>query len=471
MSHWFGINWMRYHPDNRKDMPHIQRMGYKAILLYEWMWGDADFCNELLRNVGEDCIFIIRDHPLSEQKADMYERPHETGVRHGREWLAKVDNKQVKLPLKRCWFQGINEPDTNYHANALDLYTTALVETMGNRGGKVSGWVMGVGHPSTEGLKPEAPVNWEPYKRSASALVKYGGLADFHAYAISDNFSLDHHLARIATCPYRLPCVVSEFGIDWGIVEGHPLQGWKKDLSMQRYVKWLDDAQFLFFRRLKERKCPLDVKALMIFSYDSNSDWWSFDIREEAHLLENRKWREQPSLEPGEPIHVIHVPFVSYEKPMNDDEKWQRSIKILIDRFEGGLSLDPNDIGNYYQGQLVGTKYGISAASWGHLYDIPNLSREQAESIYFQHYWKASGADKQPWPTCYLHFDSAVQMGVGAAAGFAAKAEGNPWLYLAERQRYYVRAKTWEHHGKGWMNRNAGLMEIMAELWKGASSG
>lgn len=463
-----GINWMSYHLASH-HFDHVRAMGYRAILVYEWMWRDKDFCDRLVAAAPADCIFIARDHPLSEQKEDMYRDPVGTGMRHGKEWLRKVDEKQVHLPLKRTWFQGINEPDSNHHYEAIDLYTEAMVRTLGERGGKTAGWCFGVGHPSTVDRKPDGPVDWSHYAKSAAALAKYGGLADFHAYAVPHSFSLKDHLGRIATCPYKLPAVVSEFGIDWGIVEGHPVMGWAKTLNGQEYVEWVDEAQSQFYGWLAAHNCPLDIKALCIFSFDSNSDWKTFDIREIAGLFEGRKWKEPasfPSQKPeGDPF-VISMPFVSYQGGVMNDEKWQRSAKILIDRFEGGLSLDPNDIGNWYNGQLIGTKYGISARSWAHLYDIPSLTREQAEKIYYEHYWLASGADKQPWPTCYLHFDSAVNMGLGAAQRFAEEARGNPWLYMAARQRYYVNASTWEHHGKGWMNRNAGVMEILAELWE-----
>ena len=144
------------------------------------------------------------------------------------------------------------------------------------------------------------------------------------------------------------------------------------------------------------------------------------------------------------------------EQPSGDC--WERAWPIVL-QFEGGLSLDPNDIGNYYDGQLVGTKYGISAASWGGQYDIPNLTQEQALGIYKQHYFDAVGADDLPWPLCLAVFDHAVNAGVGSAKQLLA-ASGPDFLhFMAERIDWYTRLKQFDIYGRAWMRRCAGLLD------------
>ena len=127
------------------------------------------------------------------------------------------------------------------------------------------------------------------------------------------------------------------------------------------------------------------------------------------------------------------------------------------------MSLDPNDSGNWYNGQLIGTKYGISAASWADQYDIPNLTLEQAQAIYRQHYWQASGADKLPWPACLLVFDTAVLHGVGTAAAWLSEAGPNAYAFAAKRLKVYVESDKWKHFGVGWTNRVAELLAEMAK--------
>jgi len=59
---------------------------------------------------------------------------------------------------------------------------------------------------------------------------------------------------------------------------------------------------------------------------------------------------------------------------------------------EGGLSMDPNDRGNWTSGrinvgELKGTKYGISAMSYPYL-DIHNLTMRAAQEIYRKDFWE-----------------------------------------------------------------------------------
>ena len=65
---------------------------------------------------------------------------------------------------------------------------------------------------------------------------------------------------------------------------------------------------------------------------------------------------------------------------------------------EGGFTKDPNDAGNWTggtigSGQLKGTKFGISAASYPNV-DIENLTIDQAKAIYQKDYWTKYNYDK-----------------------------------------------------------------------------
>lgn len=85
---------------------------------------------------------------------------------------------------------------------------------------------------------------------------------------------------------------------------------------------------------------------------------------------------------------------------------FDKAFEIVIGH-EGGYVDNPRDPGGR-------TKYGISQRSYPKL-DIKNLTLDQAKQIYFDNYWKASGADKYPWPMSYFIFDVAVNSGVGRA--------------------------------------------------------
>lgn len=86
---------------------------------------------------------------------------------------------------------------------------------------------------------------------------------------------------------------------------------------------------------------------------------------------------------------------------------------------EGNYSDDARDPGNWTggsvnSGQLKGTKYGISAASYPIL-DIVNLSQNAAKAIYKRDFWDALKCDAFPDPVAQCLFKQAVNMGVNGA--------------------------------------------------------
>ena len=104
------------------------------------------------------------------------------------------------------------------------------------------------------------------------------------------------------------------------------------------------------------------------------------------------------------------------------------SAYYILKPIEGGLSLNPNDNGNWTGGKtgvgnLIGSNIGISApvlcTKLGRLAtsdDMKNLTDETAKSIYETEYWIPANCDKIKKPElCYTVFDTAVNMGVGTA--------------------------------------------------------
>lgn len=152
---------------------------------------------------------------------------------------------------------------------------------------------------------------------------------------------------------------------------------------------------------------------------------------------------------------------------MPDRAFFDRIVGKVIN-FEGGHSTDRHDGGNWTggevgQGELKGTKYGVSAASFPEL-DIASITKEQASRIYYERYWLPSGAADLPKPLAFLHFDSAVQHGVEKAKEFLAGSNDHPLRYLAHRIDFYTDLSKFDRYGKGWMNRIAKLMAEMDEL-------
>ena len=108
-------------------------------------------------------------------------------------------------------------------------------------------------------------------------------------------------------------------------------------------------------------------------------------------------------------------------------ENFERSFELVIGH-EGGFTKRRRDPGNWTGGrvgvgELKGTKYGISAASYPDL-RIEALTLEEAKNIYYQDYWRETHCDDHPSGVDYACFDAAVNAGPGRAIRFLQSAVG-----------------------------------------------
>lgn len=96
------------------------------------------------------------------------------------------------------------------------------------------------------------------------------------------------------------------------------------------------------------------------------------------------------------------------------------AIAITIDAdHEGGFQKNPKDWANWTggeigSGELVGTKYGITALDLPG-YDIESLTPEQATIYYREHYWKSLYSQIECQEVANKLFDMGVLFGVATA--------------------------------------------------------
>lgn len=141
---------------------------------------------------------------------------------------------------------------------------------------------------------------------------------------------------------------------------------------------------------------------------------------------------------------------------------WQRS-RAFTARWEGDYTEAPWDPGNWTgsragEGKLLGTKYGISGHSYPNL-NIKNLTREEADEIYYRDYWLPSGADKLPWPECLYVFDTAINFGVARAKQWWSESGGKRDVFLARRLKAYRQSAAWPQAGNAWVDRVVQMVE------------
>jgi lysozyme family protein len=138
-------------------------------------------------------------------------------------------------------------------------------------------------------------------------------------------------------------------------------------------------------------------------------------------------------------------------------------------KWEGGFTDNPSDPGNWTGGnvgvgELKGTKWGISAASFPHL-DIKNLTVAQAADIYKTRYWEAISGDSRPYPEALVVFDFAVNSGVSRALAMWNRTP-DVREYLAARLDFLASLSTFNTFGRGWVRRVNDLTKLVNELDK-----
>lgn len=142
-------------------------------------------------------------------------------------------------------------------------------------------------------------------------------------------------------------------------------------------------------------------------------------------------------------------------------------IVSTVINLEGGLSLDPNDSGNWTggkqgAGELRGTKYGISAAAHPTL-DIQALTVDDAKEIYKRDYWDAVGGDELPPALAAVVFDTAVNSGVKTALRLLS--ESNGLLdFIGRRFQHYASLEQFGVYGRGWTRRFAEIVRLAGTL-------
>ncbi|KKN74795.1 hypothetical protein LCGC14_0386880 [marine sediment metagenome] len=341
----------------------------------------------------------------------------------------------------------------------------------------------GVGHPSD--LNPDGSVDWSAFDdpELEELIVETGSIVGLHAYFQMEGpmHSWTDEVGKLREdYPYLagrhhgfplqdVPIVLDETGIDGGIYNRNPRWGWKEyGVQAYTYAQMLLEAHQALDNRVLAQ-CPF------LLDYQ-NDEWWSFNYVDVLDHIEewvaridvdipNNAGEEPIILLPPKNQHTVTVIQREREPTDRADDNlsaFDRAMQWIF-KAEGGFQKNPKDPGNWYKGELIGTKYGISAASWAHRYDIPNLTRAQARFIDYKYYWLPSGADKLDWPFSLLLFDTAVLHGVTTAVGWQEQA-GQMFDYsiFARRLRLYRDSENADEFGDGWRNRLIDLLEVMA---------
>jgi murein DD-endopeptidase MepM/ murein hydrolase activator NlpD len=297
MSHKLGLHWIRVHPDGR-DYSHIERMQYPSVKQFEWHWNNRDACRDLLAVLPRDAYILARDHPLSEQKQDMWNDPVGTGTRHANEWAMKVASGNYHMPVERTFFLGINEPDaTNGDRAAIDRYTAAFLNRLRVHGLRGGAFNFSTGHPRTKDGTGNTKADYSVFEESHQAIVAGHHIAVAHIYGSSATPCVPGHYDRLWACDWQdVQWVIGEAGADEHVTTGGAHDGYLRTMNPPDYCRWLDEL----IMGVNDPR----IHSYQVFTYDFSHPWDSFDVRPIRDALEGYDWQH------AKQKHTTHIPIV-----------------------------------------------------------------------------------------------------------------------------------------------------------------
>lgn len=147
-------------------------------------------------------------------------------------------------------------------------------------------------------------------------------------------------------------------------------------------------------------------------------------------------------------------------------ENFDKMLKFVLLR-EGGYSNNPNDKGGETNKGITYQTYNSYRKSRGlSPRSVKYITDEEVRDIYYNNYYKASGADKiqNPKLAAYV-FDAAVNMGVSRAKEFLAKSGNDLNTYEQLRRNKYNQFVEYDSSQRcflqGWNNRINSLREFV----------
>lgn len=249
-------------------------------------------------------LIIARDWALSEQHADMLRDPAGTGRRHAQEWHGHAD--RLGFDRANTLVLGINEPHVWEPGvpEALTAYTVAFCDECARLGLRAGAMQLSVGWPANTG--PDTPPDWSPFAPVEAAIRRGNHVLVCHEYwadqGPGENWGW--WAGRTLRCPWRVPIVIGECGIDMYVKDASVPQhnrGWRGRISPERYAQEL--AEYAVRMSADPR-----FAGCCVFAVDyANNEWQSFDIEPAYGAI--LATPVQPAIKPQTP--QAYVPIVS----------------------------------------------------------------------------------------------------------------------------------------------------------------
>ena len=282
-----SVHWIPQHrgPEDRERFARWQPRFIKIVMDGEKV--------PYLEDMPEYNKIVVRNHPLSEMndKRGFNDSAHAraVGLEHANYCRLMADNaKRQGVPDSRLLFEGLNEPQlwAGEPQALLNTYYGAFLHRLHEHGLRGVVGNFGVGWPGNGGVH-DAPPEWKFFKPTIDAMLP-GDYLGLHEYWALEGPQQNWRWwgGRFLQCPYRVPILITECGIDTGVT-GNWYGGWG-DLPGSFEEKAARYAQELDYYA---RQCAADgrVHGIFPFTYDIGSrEWERFNVRNESLL--NALW-------------------------------------------------------------------------------------------------------------------------------------------------------------------------------------
>lgn len=235
---------------------------------------------------------LLRHHGISENgdNRGIRDRQHalELARAHADKWMQLIP---LNIDRAKIAVEGLNEPHVwpwgDESPENVSAYYAELIHRMALNGIRVVAGNLGVGWPGNgePELPPDSPPIWKPFQEMFEAIEKSNGFYGHHEYwyinGPQENWGW--WAGRALTCPWDVPIIITEAGIDSGVVSPGQNFGWH-GLAQ-------NDRADIYFRQLVdyERQCVADGRVVAITPFTEDfydRKWATFSTRtEEFHNL------------------------------------------------------------------------------------------------------------------------------------------------------------------------------------------
>ena len=286
MNTLIGPHWAPQHAGQGDDA-WIQSLKPPVIKLFAQ--GDSmprlDVC---LRSAEK--LVVLRHHPISEnwEHRGIRDVTHAIAMAegHARCWLDIIRANNIKQ-LDRIAVEGLNEPRvySDEPPALLAKYYATLARVLHQSGVKVVVGNFGVGWPA-DGGTPDSPPVWLPYEEMIEAAYKYGGYLGLHEYWYFSGPKEYEYIdgkrfggwgwwaGRFRAFPWDIPIIITECGIDAGVIYPGRKDGWLAIPNNNRAdIFWNQMVAY-------EAQCRVDGRVIGItpFTHDFYMrEWELFD--------------------------------------------------------------------------------------------------------------------------------------------------------------------------------------------------